>query len=673
MEVFAFSRFELFGAFHRWRIASTLVGVLALAGCGGGTSDEGVGALAGMTEPTAAAVENAESVTSEVVSSNASAVQSRVAQIREVGRSKRIAQDVPQIRLGSLNKSEVAVKAEATKPGPSPLQIGTVRAIDATMGVSDLAALLRWQTDATTGRHSAAVRFESAEARGVRLGLQVSQLPPRTVLRVSAPDGESVIEVDSGAVMRTIDLNKQNGVAGSDARLYWLPTLDGESITLEIELAADAEPSMLRIAIPKLVHLWVGLADDPSTLRPLVGESASCNLDVSCAASWDPQSRGVARMYFVTGSSAHLCTGTLLNDKDTTTQIPYFLTSHHCISTPQVAATLETAWFYRSSACGASTYSQPTILRGGATFLYSDSLTDVSFMRLNNPAPAGSYLLGWNATAEPAMASSIVGISHPKGDLQKITYAQVNGYAACGPTDASGMQQCSSAPASTATRFSVRLTQGFIEGGSSGSAAFNSAGQVVGTLFGSPEQSCSSPVKTSNYGRFDVAYKNGIGRWLNTIVDPTPSPPATSPVYRFYNTQTGTHFYTISAMERDFVIATYPSYIPEGSAFRAATQTAPASGMVPVFRFYNELSRTHFYTNSEAERNYVIVTYPSFHYEGIAWYATSEPYRDSSPIHRFYNTERNAHFYTIDPGEFEFVRNNYQSFLYEGVAYHAWR
>src|SRR5260221_2132355 len=37
-----------------------------------------------------------------------------------------------------------------------------------------------------------------------------------------------------------------------------------------------------------------------------------------------------------------------------------------------------------------------------------------------------------------------------------------------------------------------------------------------------------------------------------------------SPVYRFFNQATGTHFYTIVAAERDHVLGSYPQFLYEG-------------------------------------------------------------------------------------------------------------
>ena len=109
--------------------------------------------------------------------------------------------------------------------------------------------------------------------------------------------------------------------------------------------------------------------------------------------------------------------------------------------------------------------------------------------------------------------------------------------------------------------------------------------------------------------------------------------PAVNPVFRFYNQETGTHFYTIAAAERDRVIGSYPQFIYEGPAFAALPQAA--AGALPVFRFYNTKTGTHFYTNSTTERDHVIATFPQFVVRGHgvlrdAGRGQRRPHRDSS-------------------------------------------
>ncbi|MEP7181413.1 MAG: DUF1800 family protein [Betaproteobacteria bacterium] len=143
-----------------------------------------------------------------------------------------------------------------------------------------------------------------------------------------------------------------------------------------------------------------------------------------------------------------------------------------------------------------------------------------------------------------------------------------------------------------------------------------------------------------------------------------------SPVFRFYNTQKGTHFYTISAVERDAVIARYSTvFTYEGPAFWASQTQDP--GMLPVYRFYNIRTGTHFYTMSETEKNFVIANYPTLAFEGAVYYAQPGSVAGATSLYRFYNTRTGAHFYTISALERDYVMATWPFFAYEGTAYYV--
>ena len=61
------------------------------------------------------------------------------------------------------------------------------------------------------------------------------------------------------------------------------------------------------------------------------------------------------------------------------------------------------------------------------------------------------------------------------------------------------------------------------------------------------------------------------------------------PVYRFFNTTTGTHFYTIVTAEKDFVIQNYPVFVYEGPVYYA--MNTPVTGSEDLYRFYNTQDR----------------------------------------------------------------------------------
>lgn len=140
-----------------------------------------------------------------------------------------------------------------------------------------------------------------------------------------------------------------------------------------------------------------------------------------------------------------------------------------------------------------------------------------------------------------------------------------------------------------------------------------------------------------------------------------------SPVFRFFNSQTGTHFYTINQAERDFVLARYPQFLYEGPAYFA--HPSAKSGNLPVYRFFNTRTGTHFYTQSESEKNFVLATYPVFAFEGPAYWAPASAGPGSVPLYRFFNGATGAHFFTTNTAERDLVLKSYPSFMYEGVAY----
>lgn len=154
-----------------------------------------------------------------------------------------------------------------------------------------------------------------------------------------------------------------------------------------------------------------------------------------------------------------------------------------------------------------------------------------------------------------------------------------------------------------------------------------------------------------------------------------------APVYRFYNSTSGAHFYTISDEERAHVQATWPTVFGyEGEAFL----TAPSGGVlpselealrVPLYRFYNLQNGGHFYTISAKESAYVQAHYAAiYRYEGPAFDVfTADPgYFLMSPVYRFYNRVTGAHFYTISEQEKSIVQTAWPTvYAYEGIAFYA--
>ena len=143
---------------------------------------------------------------------------------------------------------------------------------------------------------------------------------------------------------------------------------------------------------------------------------------------------------------------------------------------------------------------------------------------------------------------------------------------------------------------------------------------------------------------------------------------ATLPVFRFYNTQTRTHFYTASEAERQHVLATWPHFIPEGIAFHAVKADRTQVGN-PVWRFFNTQTGTHFYTSSSAERAHVLATWPQFVEEGVVYRALVATEPGTVKLFRFFNTETGAHFTTTEDDERDYVNSRLPMFVDEGPTY----
>ena len=629
---------------RRWAGALTAVAAM-LAGCGGGSSDA---ASTAKTQPIT-------SVDSRV--QPASAVQD-VASVKS--RSANAAPKAAVVALGELSLSKVD-----TSSSIGPRLVGQARDITATKSAAETQTQWQWK-DTAVGGKVAAISFRSEGAYGVRLGVLVKQLPGSAILRVytQATPG-SVYQISGQEILQLIERNQAAGDKTDQGRTWWTPDTGEGEATLEVELPPGVAVSTLDIAVPQLSHIFVNLSlpteqeYQAQVATTKVNESDPCNLDATCYSENATERNAVARMSFVSGGLSYLCTGTLLNDGNSSGK-PYFLSANHCISTQTAASTLQTNWFYRSPTCNSGTLQSTSIRKtGGAQLLYASSSTDMSFMLLNDTPPVGAVYAGWDANTVIS-GTSVTGLHHPSGDLLKISFGKVNSQTSC-QSSAGNQFQCNGA---TGNFYQVTWSQGTTEGGSSGSALFQN-GRVVGTLYGGAAV-CTNRALSDYYGRFDVAYNAALKNWLAA----TPTSGSRTAVYRFFNAKTGAHFYTANAAERDFVIRTYPDFSYENVAFYAYPDSS--TGKDPVFRFFNATSGAHFYSGSTAERDFVIANFPQFKYETISWYAQSAAGNGASAMYRFYNAKSGAHFYTINAAERDFVIQTYKDFQYEGAMYYAW-
>ena len=104
-------------------------------------------------------------------------------------------------------------------------------------------------------------------------------------------------------------------------------------------------------------------------------------------------------------------------------------------------------------------------------------------------------------------------------------------------------------------------------------------------------------------------------------IAPAANDPAASPVFRFFDTRSGTHFLTADAAEKTTISATRADLVFEGSSF--SEHFNQQAGDAAVYRFFDTRDGTHFFTQSADERASVLATRPDMTYEGVAFYAPS--------------------------------------------------
>ena len=142
-------------------------------------------------------------------------------------------------------------------------------------------------------------------------------------------------------------------------------------------------------------------------------------------------------------------------------------------------------------------------------------------------------------------------------------------------------------------------------------------------------------------------------------------------VYRFFNTNLGVHFYTASETERDFVLNNLPQYRFEDASYISALQdTDPLTGdEKPVYRFFNINTGVHLYSASEVEKQFILDNLSAiYRFEDVAYYAFDSATEHTAPVYRFYNTLLDTHFYTPSAAERDFVIENLPQYRQEGIG-----
>ena len=150
--------------------------------------------------------------------------------------------------------------------------------------------------------------------------------------------------------------------------------------------------------------------------------------------------------------------------------------------------------------------------------------------------------------------------------------------------------------------------------------------------------------------------------------------PHTIDVYRFFDTKTGTHFYTQDKNEDAAVLATRPDLVPEGPngvGLSAVNSASNDPNAVPVYRFFDLTNGTHFFTASTTERDTVISTRQDLAYEpSSTFYEHVTQQAGDTAVYRFFDTRFGTHFYTDDSKERASILQTRPDLVQEGIGFY---
>ena len=257
-----------------------------------------------------------------------------------------------------------------------------------------------------------------------------------------------------------------------------------------------------------------GIVAEGTITAAVETDTMDCHLDVTCYPEWSSSAAGAAYFVYERSEGSFSCSGTLLNNtrEDFT---PYFLTASHCVDTEEEARSVMAFWHYQTQTCNGELSDFQSVPRTmGASLLstlgggiiegreHPDG--DMTLLRLEGDLPDGVMFQGWDASPQP-FGTQVAGIHHPGnrdwGFFKRISFGQII------------PNPHSTASADVYAIVSWPPGQGYIEGGSSGSALFSSSGTVVGAAsfirgrLAEAENACrTGSAILSGYTHFSVFY-----------------------------------------------------------------------------------------------------------------------------------------------------------------------
>ena len=382
---------------------------------------------------------------------------------------------------------------EGDRPEPEPEQIGFGRDVPAHLGVNE--SRLAWVSLAEGGR-AATLALRSPGAAALRVRFDFDVAPADLELRFYSPLDRAGAVGPVGAAELLAD-RPEGGTHGR----YWSPTVHGDTLAVEFHLPGPAKLSFTVAAVSHLEVSPLDIAD--------LGDASSCTIDLACRPDdiSDIVMRSVTK-YILTRSSGRSsgCTAQLVSDLHPETQTPYLLTARHCVGNQAEASSMEFYWRFERAGCDAEElHADYERTPGGAFLLNSETHrggTDYALLRMKQAPPAGVGMAGWT-TATVVPDTRVVGVSHPRLDVKKISIGHV-------------LRHESWINDPHETHIVLRLSHGAVQGGSSGSGLWtrtDNGDYLLGVLTGGT-RGCTQ--QRLYYGRMELFYPK-VRPWLGSV------------------------------------------------------------------------------------------------------------------------------------------------------------
>jgi len=149
------------------------------------------------------------------------------------------------------------------------------------------------------------------------------------------------------------------------------------------------------------------------------------------------------------------------------------------------------------------------------------------------------------------------------------------------------------------------------------------------------------------------------------------------PVYRYWHEGTHDHFYTANAGEIGTThVGQSGNHGYKCEGILGYVSAAEFPGSVPIYRYWHEGTKDHFYTSNAQEIGTTHVGQVGNHgykFEGIIGYAYPAQHNVKA-VHRYYHSTTHDHFYTTNEAEIGTTQHGQtgnHGYLCEGISFHV--